>query len=122
MQRPQAIKHILSVSYDENLLITRRLLLEKQGYRVTSALGFVEALARCQQDGFDLFILGHSIPALDKERLVKTFRATCDAPILTLQRHAEMEFQSGDYRALAADPTDFLKAVAGVFAQRATLH
>ena len=122
MQHPRAIKHILSVSYDKNLLITRALLLEKKGYRVTSALGFVEALARCQQNGFDLFILGHSIPALDKERLVLTFRATCDAPILTLQRNAEMDFQSGDYRASAADPADFLTAVGRVFAARSAPH
>ena len=34
---------ILSVSYDEELLYTRRLLLESRGYCVTSALGWRKA-------------------------------------------------------------------------------
>ena len=34
---------ILSVSYDEELLYTRRLLLESRGYSVTSALDWMRA-------------------------------------------------------------------------------
>ena len=39
---------ILSVSYDEALLYTRRLLLEAAGYSVTSAFGFNEGLYQCK--------------------------------------------------------------------------
>jgi CheY-like chemotaxis protein len=60
-------KHILCVSYDEFLLVTRRMLLEKQGYKVTPALTSQEATTRCRPgDKFDLFILGHSIPPVDQ--------------------------------------------------------
>ena len=37
-------KRILLVSYDRNLLITRGLLLEREGYEVCSAFGFTEAM------------------------------------------------------------------------------
>ena len=46
------VKQILLISYDERLLIARRLLLEKQGYRLLSALGPKEALANCNDGSF----------------------------------------------------------------------
>jgi CheY-like chemotaxis protein len=55
-------KHILSVSYNQAVLATRKMLLEHRGYNVTSALGFTDAVEQCQDSRFDLFILGHSIP------------------------------------------------------------
>lgn len=50
-------RRILSVSYDASLLATRKMLLEQQGYSVSSALGFSKALAHCHAGGFDLFRL-----------------------------------------------------------------
>src|SRR5690348_11946100 len=70
---------ILSVSYDPSLLATRGMLLEQRGYSVTSALGFSRAIEHCRASGFDLFILGHSIPEMDKLELMKTFRGNCPA-------------------------------------------
>jgi len=82
-------KCILSVSYDMSLLATRQMLLEQRGYTVTSALGFSQSINLCRNGGFDLFVLGHSIPATDKNELIKTFRDNCPAPILSLERHGE---------------------------------
>lgn len=47
---------ILSVSYDQPLLIKRATLLEGEGYDVVSVQGFVESLEQCKQSGFDLCI------------------------------------------------------------------
>ena len=82
-------KRILSVSYDMSLLATRKMLLEQKGYAVVNALGFSKALASCRDGGFDLFILGHSIPHDDKLALIEAFRAHCSAPIVSLERHGE---------------------------------
>lgn len=41
-------KHILSVSYDQPLLVTRQLILEQAGYDVSSAFGFAEAMEVCK--------------------------------------------------------------------------
>ena len=110
-------KRILSVSYDEVLLLTRQMLLEKSSYEVTSALGFTKAVAYCQQPGFDLFILGHSIPDDDKLQLIKTFRENCPAPILSLERPGEERVPS-DFHASPDDPPRFVKVVDDILAER----
>lgn|SRR5262245_23172689 len=118
-----AYKHILLVSYDECRLIDRRRLLEREGYQVSSALGFKEALANCS-DGtarsIDLFILGHSIPIADKERLISAFRANATAPILSLWKHAEQIDCSVDYLAFSDSPDKLLGNVATILARSAS--
>jgi DNA-binding response OmpR family regulator len=107
-------KRILSVSYHEELLITRRMLLEREGYEVTSALGFTQSVARCKAGGFDLFILGHSIPDLDKDELIKAFRNANSAPVVSLQRHGELPVHNADFEVPVDDPAEFLKTVGGI--------
>jgi DNA-binding response OmpR family regulator len=103
-------KRILSVSYDGVLLATRQMLLEQKGYSVQSALGFTAAVEHCENGGFDLFILGHSIPNKDKLHLIKTFHENCSAPILSLERRGEEEVPS-DFHASPDDPAKFLQVV-----------
>ena len=106
-------KRILSVSYDGNLLATRRMLLETQGYDVASALGFTDAIAQCKTAGFDLFILGHSIPLTDKRELIRTFQENCPAPILSLERYGEKRVHA-DFYASPDQPEDLLRSVRGI--------
>jgi DNA-binding NtrC family response regulator len=104
-------KRILSVSYDQSLLATRQLMLELKGYDVTSALGFTDALEQCKNSGYDLFILGHSIPVRDKQALIRTFKESCPAPILSLERHGE-EKLACDFHVSPDKPEDLLHTVA----------
>src|SRR5215471_16434222 len=83
----QAKARILSVSYDEALRRTRQLLLEAQGYQLISTDRLESTLEQCKLGGFDLFVLGHSIPQEDKQRLVEAFRQHCSAPTISLRRH-----------------------------------
>jgi DNA-binding response OmpR family regulator len=108
-------KRILSVSYDPVLLATRQMLLEQKGYSVTSALGFTQSVEHCRNKGFDLFILGHSIPEKDKLHLIETFRGSCAAPILSLERIGEPQVQC-DFHASPDDPAEFLQVVDGILA------
>lgn len=96
-------KHILSVSYNESLLRTRELILQRKNYEVTSALGFTDAADACKAGKFDLLILGHSIPSRDKAELTKLFRSQCAAPILALQRPGESPPHGADAH---ADPNN----------------
>ncbi len=109
-------KRILSVSYDVSLLATRGMLLEQRGYSVTSSLGFTQAMAQCRLPGFDLFVLGHSIPDTDKRELIKTFRQNCPAPILSLERHGEDRVPS-DFHASPDDPEQLMKTVDRILAE-----
>ena len=86
------------------------MLLEQRGLKVTSAFGFIEAVAHCNTPDFDLFILGHSIPVADKLELIRTFRQNCPAPILSLERHGEPKIQC-DFHASPDEPEEFLATV-----------
>lgn len=110
-------KRILSVSYDQALLATRKMLLEHRGYDVTSALGFSDAVEQCQNSDFDLFILGHSIPEKDKLNLIKTFRSNCAAPIVSLERMGEKQVLC-DFHASPDDPAKFIQVVDDILAGR----
>jgi len=110
-------KRILSISYDESLLVTRGALLEREGYQVTSELGFTQSAARCAEGNFDLFILGHSIPERDKQELIRIFRANCSAPVLALLRQGEDAPGNADYQVFPYDPAQLLKTVARILGQ-----
>ena len=112
-------KHILLISYDDQLLIARRKLLEQEGYRVSCALGRREAV-RSSENGssFDLLILGPSIPRADREELIRVFRAGSGAPILSLWTHNEGVTEGINYLAFSDTPNKLLANVEAIFARR----
>jgi DNA-binding response OmpR family regulator len=110
---------ILSVSYDELLLHTRHLLLERDGYDVVSSIGFTESLEHCKRGGFDLFILGHSIPHSDKQELVETFRRVSKAPIISLRRSAGEQLVPGADYHIEPDPEPLLNLASRVLGRDA---
>jgi DNA-binding response OmpR family regulator len=111
LSRRQPKARILSVSYDGVLLRTRHMLLEREGYDVDSATGFDASLEKCREGGFDLFVLGHSIPQEEKQKLVQEFRSTCPAPIISLRRNAgEQLVVQADYH-IEPDPEPLLKVI-----------
>lgn len=114
-------KLILSVSYDEALLRSRHAFLEWGGYKVTSALGFANALDGCKGGAFDLFILGHSIPSADKARLMKAFRSNSASPILSLWQQHEPIVENAEYLAFSDNPDELLRSVGTIFARRAQM-
>lgn len=104
---------ILSVSYDHSLLVTREEVLTRQGYDVVSAWGFQEVLQRCKEGGFDLFILGHSIPSQDKLAMIAAFRKNCSAPILSLRKAGEPLVDGADHH-LDPEPLNLLSKVSEI--------
>lgn len=102
---------ILSISYNSSLLHTRQLVLESKGYKVTSALGFTAALKQCKTGDYDLAIIGHSIPAGDKEQIVKELRKVCTTPVLALRKTNEEPLKSADYTLDFLNPDRFVEFV-----------
>ena len=88
---------ILSISYNPSLLHTRQLVLESRGYKVTSALGFTEAVRHCKTGDHDLVIIGHSIPVSDKQQMIKELRNVCTTPVLALRKPNEEPLKIADY-------------------------
>lgn len=105
---------ILSVSYDELLLKMRHMILENAGYDVVSAHGFEASIEQCKRGGFDLFVLGHSIPHADKRNMVDAFRRACPAPIISLSRGASEQWVDGAEFHVDPDPEPLLELVARV--------
>ena len=100
---------ILSVSYDEVLLRTRHLMLERAGYGVVSVVSFQAALESCEGGSFDVFLLGHSLPHSEKLQLVRAFRRACPGPVIALRRNVgEQLVATADYH-IEADPEPLLK-------------
>lgn len=102
---------ILSVSYDQALLLTRQLMLEGQGYQVVSALGFKEAERKCKDGGFQLMVLGHSIPFNDKQALLEQFREHSAAPVVSLLRTGEAFVDGADYHVSPDDPRALVREI-----------
>ena len=91
-------KAILSISYDESLLVTRHLILEQAGFDVSSALGFAEAMELCSKNQhYDLVLMGHSMPRKDKSALIAALRPKCQAPVLSIRRHGDAPLPEADY-------------------------
>ena len=102
---------ILSISYDEPLLVTREMMLKQAGFAVTSALGFTDAIEKCNS-GFDLFMIGHSIPIKDKAAIVAVIRKHSRSPILSIRRHGFNPLPQVDLSVDAQDgPQALLNAV-----------
>jgi len=97
MSRSKGERRILSVSYDEALLMTRQMLLEQAGFRVTSALGFSEGMENCRAGTFNLAIIGHSIPRKDKSELIREAKKHCNCPVLSIRRHGDLPHPEADF-------------------------
>jgi CheY-like chemotaxis protein len=106
-------KHILSISYDQSLLVTRQMILEQAGYDVSSAFGFAEALDICKaRKDFDLILMGHSMPQKDKTVLLGLLRPECNAPLLSIRKHGDSPLPGADYSVDAHDgPSALLEVV-----------
>lgn len=102
---------VLSISYDESLLRTREWILKAAGFDVTSALGFAQASAHCRNRVFDLIIIGHSLPPMDKTALVQQIRNHNHTRILSLRRPGEGPMQGVDHSAEPSNAEDLLEAV-----------
>jgi CheY-like chemotaxis protein len=106
-----AKRHILSISYDQALLVTRQLILEQQGYEVSSAFGFAEAMEICSsRHDFDLVLMGHSMPQKDKKALLEALRPNCKAPLLSILSHGDFPIPQASYSVEAGDGPDALVA------------
>ena len=103
---------ILSISDEPSLLHTRELLLKTRGHSVASALGSDDAGQACARPGFDLLVVGHSIPKNTKRDLISRFRATNQqAKVIALTRADEPHFKEADVLLDPFNPEELLRAI-----------
>ena len=102
---------ILSISYNQALLQTRELMLSREGFQVKSAVGFSAAVHACENEKFDLVIMGHSIPSADQAFIIEKLKALSNAPVLALRRPHDGPLDSAKYNLDPDDPARFLSYV-----------
>lgn len=112
--------HILSISYDPVLLKTRELLLVSMGHQVTSVEGFAQTVQTCERGeaSFDLVVMGHSIPHLDKQAMVRECQKTCCCPVLALLRSNEPPLEEAARCVDPGDPGALVKAIQELLAEK----
>jgi CheY-like chemotaxis protein len=109
---------VLAIGHDPLLLETRSQVLQAAGYTVIPELSLKKALAKFREGDFDLVLLCHSIPAQDRQRLVRLIREhTSRTPIVsvatTLGQHDL--FADGT---LQSDPNELLKGLHDIFSKK----
>jgi DNA-binding response OmpR family regulator len=102
---------ILSISYNLILLNVRQQLFERNGYEVVSAKNFEEAQGRVREGGYDVVVLGHSLPNNDKERIYNALKRDCPAPVISVSVEAEHDLHPASAWVDPFQPDELLKAV-----------
>jgi DNA-binding NtrC family response regulator len=109
---PPPKARILSVSYDQAMQQTWRMLLESQGYEVVAPVGLADSIDRCKDGPFDIFILGRSVPDAEKPKLVKAFRRVSKATIISVPASSDEQFADGADFHIQPDPEQLLRLIA----------
>jgi CheY-like chemotaxis protein len=105
---------VLSVGLDPVLLATRNQVLKSAGYIVVSAASVAEAVDRFRSGDFDLLVLCHSIPAIERGRLTCLIRASGSRiPVVAVSAR---QYQWDDFAdvTLDHDPQELLRGVKAV--------
>lgn len=106
-------RSILQIAYDPALLKVRQIMLEKSGYRVTSALGNDNGIALVQNGQFDVVVIGFSTRLSAREHMVRWIKQHApDVQVVVLLAHEYEKFPDADYSTLSEDPEKWLAAVA----------
>jgi hypothetical protein len=109
-------KHVVCVSWIENLAKTRELLLKDAGCEVTSILGreYFDKLHDLGQA--DLLVLAHSVPQQQKQHILQLFREKSRAPVLSLPQPHQTKLPDADFGVEATSPADFVRVVREILA------
>ena len=78
--------NIIHIGTSEPILTTRKTILERAGHTVTLARDLRAVIAACENQSFDLAIVGQTLPAMEKLRVSDTLRQKCQG-IWVLEFH-----------------------------------
>ncbi len=103
---------ILQIGYYPSLLETRRVMLEEDGYRVTSALGNDQGIAMAPAGRFDVIVVGFSTAHSVRTRMVRWLKQHIpDIPVVVLLAHDREDFPDADFTILSESPLTWLTTV-----------
>jgi CheY-like chemotaxis protein len=98
---------VLCTGVDPVLVATRRFLLEKSGHTVVPATDEQSTMAACQQNTFDVVVIGQMVGRTDKQRLMSLVRLHCPSAKV-------LELFERDIGRVLEDADSWLEVPAGV--------
>jgi len=107
--------HVLQVAYDQGLLQTRALMLQRSGYNVTSVLGNAKAIAipPAVLSSVKLIIIGFSESHTTRSGALHWFKQNHpEIPVIVLKFDGYEKFPEADAVTLSEDPSVWLQTVA----------
>lgn len=109
---------ILSTGVNPALLETRRMLLERAGHTVVTAMDVKTVIAACQQHAFDVAMVGHMVSPKEKRRifgLIREHRPTAKVLELYPADAAKVLADADGWLAVPADiPQELAESVAAL--------
>ena len=112
------MQHILVVGDDHGYTKLLRVILEGEGYTVTTIEGGEKALEALDQNEYDLVLLDVVLPDMDGLDLCRRIRATSQVPILFLSVRSDVADKmlglragADDYLAKPFDPDELLARI-----------
>ncbi len=103
---------VLQIAYYPNLLATRRVMLEKDGYTVTSALGNDQGIAIASAGRFDVIVVGFCATHSVRTNIVRWFKQHIpDVPVVVLLAHSSERFLDADVATFSESPATWLAMV-----------
>jgi hypothetical protein len=105
-------KHILNIAYDTTLMDSRERVLISAGYTVESVHRKHDALKHVLPNKFSLVLVGHSVPAPERDDLIVLIRA-CDpfVPIAFVAPSTESQSCASADMTIGSRPADLLNGV-----------
>jgi len=118
------MKTVLQVEFSSSLLAERAAVLERNGYRVISALGSSEARSLGILDApIGVVVIGHGAAWLERDGLIAHFREVLpEVPIVALLRSNDDPFTDADLNCRADNPPLWESTVAQALGRRERLH
>lgn len=107
-------KRVFQIAYDEGLMVTRELLLERLGYEVVSVFGDEAARRMLSGEGrrYDLFIVGHNAPHLSRVDMVRWLKENFPGVRVLSLNPPHIRVSNADYNVLLNGPEEWLRVVA----------
>jgi len=112
---------VLAVGLDSSLLAGQSSVWQSAGYFVTSTWSIREAIGHIREGDFDLVLLGHTIPADNRERLTFLIRASGSrTPVVYITDSANHRDSFAD-ATIRNEPTSLLQSIGELMAKRANM-
>src|SRR5712691_1815550 len=103
---------VLQIGYYPNLLATRRVMLENDGYIVTSALGNDQGIAIASAGRFDVIVVGFSATQSLRTYMVRWLKQHIPkVPVVVLLAHDAERFPDADVATFPESPPTWLPMV-----------